>query len=219
MKITLTALMSAAISLTAAAQDMNSLRTNKQIITVENGEGAPKYSIQILAAVNPPENADYFASLDKVYEFVCSDGYYRYGVGGYDNFADANAALQSVRDKGYKDAFVVNTKKLGVRASSAAATSVNGVKTLVGAGGRRVAIYDDQEYVVQLAAFRYPVYTSFFEGVDKVYEYRLNDKIFRYTTVPCSGAEIESVLNKMLELGYRGAFVVEYERYSPFKIE
>ena len=220
MKKSIVAILFVAASLSCAAQTtMNSLRTNKQIITIENGVGAPKYSIQLLAVANPPEDANFFASLDKVYEFVCSDGFYRYCVGDYDTFADANANVDQIRSNGYKDAFVVNTKKLGASSSYAKTTSAAGGKTLIGAGGRRVSIVDDRDYVVQLAAFRYPVYLSFFEGIEPVYEYRLNDKIFRYTTAPCKGTEIEQTLNDMIAKGYKGAFVVEFDRYSPFKIE
>ncbi|MCR5696449.1 MAG: SPOR domain-containing protein [Marinilabiliaceae bacterium] len=220
MKIYIVAILFAAASLSCVAQTtMNNLRTNKQIITVENGAGAPKYSIQLLAVNNPPEDANFFASLDKVYEFICADGFIRYCVGDYDNFADANAKLDEVRSSGYKDAFVVNTKKLGATSTYSKSSTAHSGKTLIGAGGRRVAIIDDREYVVQLAAFRYPVYLSFFEGIEPVYEYRLNDKIFRYTTAPCNGTEIEERLNEMIAKGYKGAFVVEYDRYAPFKIE
>ncbi|MCQ2228769.1 MAG: hypothetical protein MJZ13_03365 [Bacteroidales bacterium] len=194
------------IHLSLFGQDkLSSLRTSKQIVTVENESSS--YSIQILALKLPPSDASFFQNLDVVYEYPCSDGYVRYCVGSYNTYEEANSHLAEVRANGYKESFVTNTKRFSLEEST---KSVNN-KTKV--------IYPNEDYVVQLAAFRYPVYLTFFEGVDEVYEYRLNDKIFRYTTPPVKGSEVESLLAQMKGKGYAKAFIVEYERYSPYKIE
>lgn len=197
------------LHLSVSAQDkLSQLRTSKQIITVESPSDS--YSIQILALKLPPSDANFFKNLDEVYEYPCSDGYVRYCVGSFNSYAEANSQLSSIRGKGYEEAFVTNTKKFSLDNSNAAAVSTKSGK---------LEINPNKDYVVQLAAFRYPVYLTFFEGVDDVYEYRLNDKIFRYTTTPVSGREVEGLLQKMKSLGYAKAFIVDYEKYAPFKIE
>ncbi|MBP5366536.1 MAG: hypothetical protein J6Y82_11580 [Bacteroidales bacterium] len=199
-----------AMQLNMTAQDkLAGLRTSKQIITVDEPT-APYYTIQVLALKLPPSDANFFGSLDVVKEYPCEDGYVRYCVGSYSTFSEANSHLSEIRDKGYSEAFVANTKKFSVSASDVSYSPSRSGK---------LVISPNKDYVVQLAAFRYPVYLSFFENVDEVYEYRLNDKIFRYTTPPCKGSEVESVLSEMKGKGYAKAFIVDYDRYAPFKIE
>ena len=194
------------LNVSLLAQDkLSQLRTSKQIVTVENASAV--YTVQVLALRMPPSDANFFKNLDMVYEYPCSDGYVRYCVGQFDTFAEANSSLASVREKGYEESFVTNTKRFSV------------IESEEGQASKNIKIDPNKEYVVQLAAFRYPVYLSFFENVDDVYEYRLNDKIFRYTTEPVMGTEVESLLSKMKGLGYKKAFIVEYSKYAPFKIE
>lgn len=197
-----------ALQLNVIAQDkLSSLRTSKQIITVDEPT-SPYYTIQVLALKLPPSDANFFGQLDVVKEYPCEDGYVRYCVGSYETFSEANSHLLEVRSKGYSEAFVANTKKFSVTASEMSSYSSS-----------KLVISPNKDYVVQLAAFRYPVYLTFFENIDEVYEYRLNDKIFRYTTPPCKGSEVESLLSKMRSEGYPKAFIVEYDKYAPFKIE
>lgn len=186
------------------AQDkLSHLRTTKQIETVETPSAT--YTVQVLALKNPPSDANFFKNLDKVYEYPCTDGYVRYCVGQFSSFSEANASLSSVRQNGYEESFVTNTKRFTVVESDEIEKDLK--------------IDPTKDYVVQLAAFRYPVYLSFFEKVDDVYEYRLNDKIFRYTTLPVKGTEIRSLLAKMKSLGYNKSFIVDYAKYAPFRIE
>lgn len=205
MKKILASLICVTAALCGYSQDkLSQLRTNKQIITMDAPE-APYYAVQVLALKLPPSDANFFKNLETVYEYPCSDGYVRYCVGRYTKFSEANAALKQVKDSGYEEAFVSYTKKFQMQSSSYS--------------NKVIEILPDKNYVVQLSAFRYPVYLSFFEKVETVLEYRMNDKIFRYTTQPYKGTEIEQVLVKMKSLGYSQAFIVEYDRYAPFKIE
>lgn len=197
-----------ACSVTLYAQDkLSQLRTKKQIITVESASS--NYTVQILALREAPSDANFFKNLDTVLEYPCTDGYVRYCVGQYATYAEANAQLASIRNNGYSESFVTNTKRFSLSESDYSKAARSG----------RLVIDPNKEYVVQLAAFRYPVYLTFFEKVDDVYEYRLNDKIFRYTTLPVMGTEIEALQSKMKALGYDKAFIVEYQRYAPFRIE
>ncbi len=194
-------------ALLANAQDkLNELRTKKQIVTVDNVQ-APYYSIQILALKMPPSDANFFRNVNEVKEYRCNDGYVRYCVGSFDTFADANAELAHIKSLGYNEAFVSNTKRFSLKSTeySSSSSSLN--------------IRPDGSYCVQLSAFRYPVYVTFFEGIDEVYEYRMNDKIFRYTTAPVSGREIQSLLSEVKSKGYKNAFIIDYDKYLPFKIE
>lgn len=196
------------IQFVALGQDkLSKLRTNKQIVTIDE-PSAPYYSIQILALKLPPSDANFFENLTEVKEYPCTDGYVRYCVGSYNSFTEANAQLVDVRSKGYGEAFVVNTQKFSL-SSGHYSSSRNS----------KLVILPNKDYVIQLSAFRYPVYLSFFENVDQVYEYRMNDKIYRYTTKPYKGSEVEVMLAKIRGLGYSKAFIVEYDLYEPFLIE
>ncbi len=195
------------VAISTFAQDkLSGLRTSKKIVTIET-VSAPYYTIQILALKNPPTDANFFQNVDEVKEYRCNDGYVRYCVGSYESFTDANAALSDVREHGYKEAFVANTKRFDLEEGSYQPSS------------SKLVIKPDKDYVIQVGAFRYPVYLTFFENVDVVYEYRMNDKIFRYTTEPAKGTEIESRLSEIKSLGYKSAFIVDYDNYAPFKIE
>jgi hypothetical protein len=50
-------------------------------------------------------------------------------------------------------------------------------------------------------------------------EFRMKDKIFRYTVGKFPGSQAEEELEKVKSLGYKDAFLVEFDRYAPFKIE
>lgn len=198
----------AATSVASFAQDkLSELRTQKQIVTVE--EPSSVFTVQVLALKQAPSDANFFKNLDKVYEYPCTDGYARYCVGQFNTYADANAQLAAIRNNGYAEAFVTNTKRFSITESEYAQSAKSG----------KLVIDPSKDYVVQLAAFRYPVYLTFFEKVDDVYEYRLNDKIFRYTTPPVKGSEVEALQQQMKSLGYEKAFIVEYQKYAAFRIE
>lgn len=209
MKNLIVILVLALVSVASFAQDrLSHLRTAKRIITVEE-PSAPYYSVQILALKNPPSDAGFFEKLDEVKEYPGSDGYIRYCVGSFSSYSEANASIEAVKAKGYDEAFVVNTQRFKLSSVGGASSGVSLAKE----------INPNKDYVVQLSAFRYPVYLTFFENVKDVYEYRLNDKIFRYTTPPVKGSEVRGLLAQMKELGYKNAFIVEYDKYAPFRIE
>lgn len=183
---------------------LQSLRTNRQIITME-GAQAPYYSIQVLALKSPPSDADFFNKLDRVKEYPCGDGFVRYCVGDYETASQALANLESVRAMGYPEAFVVNTKRLGASQG--------------GFGAKELVIDPQSNYLIQLSAFRFPVYITFFKEFEQIFEFRMNDNIYRYTTPPISGVQVKEELVRIKQLGYRDAFIVEVDRYMPFKIE
>jgi len=179
------------------------LRTQKKIIPEVKAQ-APYYSVQILALKQPPQAPDFFKNVDVAYEYPCSDGFVRYCVGKFNSRSDAEQELQELKTKGYEQAFIVNTKKFDIKGSS-----YQGVKE----------IDPDKIYSVQLSAFRYPVYLTYFKNVDNVMEFRMKDKIFRYTVGRFPGSQAKEELKRVKELGYPDAFLVELDKYMPYKIE
>ena len=182
---------------------LSSLRTQKKIIP-ENEATAPYYSVQILALKQPPQDPGFFKNVDKAYEYPCEDGFVRYCVGKFNSKSDAEQELQSLKASGYEQAFIVNTKRFNIKGNS-----YTGVKE----------IDPDKTYSVQLSAFRYPVYLTYFKNVDNVMEFRMKDKIFRYTVGKFPGREAKKELKRIKELGYSDAFLIELDKYMPFKIE
>ncbi len=200
-------------SIASAQSSIDELRTSKQIVLWTDAD-LPVYSIQISAMRTAPSDASFVKGLDVVYEYT-ADGVIKFYYGKYATYADANKALQGVRRNGFKEAFIVNLRG-GAAKPSAVKSQVGKVVTV---GGKPIELDPNTDYVIQVGAFRYPLYISFFENVGEVYEYRLNDKIFRYTTKPIKGSEVESEMARIKSLGYDRAFVVEYSLYQPYKIE
>lgn len=195
-----------------SAQSVDDMRTNRQIVSWSQDE-LPNYSIQIAATKNPPADASQFSKADVVYEFRTADGFIKYYYGRYQSYAEANRYIGQVRAMGFEGAFIVNMKK------AAQGTSSLGDPGVTTVGHKPIEIDPGKDYVIQVGAFRYPLYVSTFEDIGRVYEYRLSDKIFRYTTPPLRGSEVEAELKRIKGLGYVSAFVVEYATYSPYKIE
>lgn len=185
---------------------LSSLRTDKKIVTVDQAT-SPYYSIQILALTQPPQSADFFKNIDMAREFVCTDGFVRYTVGQYNSFKEALAELEQVKQLGYEGAFVVNTSKLGTTTPSN--------------GGQVFKIDPDKDYSIQVSAFRFPVYLSYFEQLESGYlmEFYMKDKIYRYCYGRTKGRDVESELGRIRSLGYKDAFIVDLEKYMPYQIE
>ncbi len=196
-----------------AQSTVDELRTSKQIVSWTDAD-LPVYSIQISASRNAPADASFAKGLDVVYEYQ-TDGLVKYYYGKFSKYAEANKALQSVRRNGFKEAFIVNLRGGSAKPSSPKSQAGK----IVTVGGKPIELDPNTDYVIQVGAYRYPLYISFFENVGEVYEYRLNDKVFRYTTKPMKGSEVETEMSRIKSLGYDKAFVVEYSAYQPYKIE
>lgn len=200
-----------AASAAFAQGDVNDLRTSQRILAWEDSD-LPPFSIQISASKTPPADASFAKGLDVVYEYKAQDGLVKYYYGKFDSYAEANREIKTIRSKGFDSAFIVN-----LRAAASGVRPANG--QVVTTGGKPIDIDPDKDYVIQVGAYRYPLYISYFENVGDVYEYRLNDKIFRYTTKPMKGSAVKSELKRIQGLGYNAAFVVAYADYAPYRIE
>ncbi len=189
------------------AEDIAYLRTNKKIIRMDKAE-APYWAIQIIALKNPPGVASFFQAIDVAREYVCLDGFVRYTVGEFNSYEEAKSNLAAIKAMGYDQAFVVNTAQYKMSEDQPQTDRSGNAK-----------IDPNKTYTVQLSAFRFPVYLSHFENLDNVMEFRMKDKIFRYCVGKFPGTEAREELQKIKDMGYKGAFLVELDKYLPFKIE
>jgi hypothetical protein len=193
----------ASFSIEASKPDkLEGLRTEKKIISVDKAT-APYYAIQILALKLPPQDPNFFSNINEAREFSCADGYVRYVVGQYNSFKEANADLEKIKALGYQDAFVVNTNNLGAQKVA----------------GDKLVVDPNKTYTLQIGAFRFPVYLTYFDKVDNVKEYYMQDKIYRYCIGEHLGSIVESELQKIKDLGYKDAHIVELSQYLPYQIE
>ena len=83
----------------------------------------------------------------------------------------------------------------------------------------KLTIDPNKTYLVQISAFRFPVYLSYFDKVNGVLEFYMKDKIYRYCLGKYAGTDVENELVRIKGLGYKGAFIVEWDKYQPFQIE
>lgn len=164
---------------------------------------APYYAIQIIALKHPPGDPKFFTNIDMAREYPCLDGYFRFCVGQYASYEEAKSQVESVKSLGYDQAFVVNTAEYGMKEQT----------------GRSNKIDPNKTYTVQLSAFRFPVYLSYFKGLENVMEFRLKDKIFRYCIGKVKGSVAREEVAKYKAMGYKDAFLVELDSYLPFQIE
>jgi len=184
---------------------LSHLRTQKKIVTCDKAT-APYYAIQILALQLPPQDPEFFNHIDAAREFACADGFVRYVVGEYQTFKDAAAELTNVKELGYADAFVVNTAKYQLAEGQFSSSQT-------------IKIDPNKNYLVQLSAFRFPVYLTHFENIDGILEFYMKDKIYRYCVGQYPGSTVLDELARVKSLGYKGAFVVEWDKYAPYQIE
>lgn len=193
------------------ADKLEALRTSKKIIRMDEPQ-APYFAIQIIALKLAPQVPSFFKNVEVAREYPCADGFLRFCVGEFNSYEEAKASLDDVKALGYDQAFVVNTQKYALEADDQASSEVTH-------SGNKKEIDPNKIYTVQLSAFRFPVYLSHFKNIDDVMEFRMKDKIFRYTTGEFKGDVAEQELENIKALGYKDAHLVELANYMPFKIE
>ena len=206
--------------LSLSADKLEHLRTSKKIITVDV-ISAPYYAIQIVALRQPPGDPNFFNNVDNIREFSCDDGFVRYAVGEYNSFSDAAQNLEQIRSLGYSDAFVLNLRKINLTNGPVAGSSAYSYGGGTGSGSNAAFVpVPGQKYTIQLAAMRFPVYLTYFEGFKNINEYYMkSDKIYRYCIGLYEGNEALNELEKVKAAGYRDAYLVPIERYAQYQIE
>lgn len=152
-------------------------------------------------------------------------------LGRYETYNEAKAALIPLKEGQYAGAFVVSSDKIfGVSAPvevitkakaevvvkkpdvPVAATVVNATPPV-----KKVKI---KVYTVQIAAYRFPLYTKEFTLEEEVMEYYCSDNMYRYSVGKFEDeAAARALLKKIRESGYPDAFLVDYQKYEEFRIE
>ncbi len=196
--------------LDSRADHLEQLRTSKKIVPV-GVVTAPYFAIQILALKYPPTNPAFFSNVELAFEYACTDGFVRYTVGPYDSYVAAKADIARIHSLGYVEAFVVDVRKYELHEDLGNAFKFDETgDTPPDPSGI---------YTVQLAAFRYPVYVSYFAEFDHVMEFYLKDKIYRYCVGKYTGNTALAELARIRAMGYPQAYLVLLENYLPFQIE
>lgn len=145
-------------------------------------------------------------------------------MGRFDTYAEAKEALEPVKAT-YQGAFVVSSKKI-FKVSGSGDITKNTIKKSspdlppppppAPAGSK----HSIQIYTIQIAAYRYPLYTKDFNLDNEVMEFYCKDNIYRYSVGKFEKeAEARQVLKKIKESGYPDAFLIDYKKYEVFRIE
>lgn len=185
---------------------LKDLRTSKKIVSVTTLSQSADFAIQIIALKFPAKEPGFFKNIDEAREFDCTDGYMRYCVGSFDSFNAAKNELIYYKDLGYHQAFIVNTSQYVLKGG-------------LGTPHKSFKPDPNKMYTIQLSAFRFPVYLSYFKGVEDVMEFYLKDKIYRYTVGNYKYEVAHQHLSAIKNLGYKDAYVTELDSYLPYKIE
>jgi outer membrane protein OmpA-like peptidoglycan-associated protein/tetratricopeptide (TPR) repeat protein len=157
-----------------------------------------KYSIVLLKS---EENftSGYFRNL-KMNEmlFISSmkiDSVSLYILGLFYNKNDASKYLVYAKEKGFKDAYIVNQYEIN-KASKSLMNPVSDNRKII--------------YIIQLKATREPTNIDQFKGIDGVREIACDDGFYRYIYGEYNSfTKAKAALAPFLKLGYRDAFVRE----------
>lgn len=145
-------------------------------------------------------------------------------MGRFDTYAEAKEALTPIKNV-YQGAFVVSSKKIFTVATEGDITKIKNIKAKPemppmppsAPAGSKHAI---QVYTVQIAAYRYPLYTNDFNLDYEVMEYYCKDNIYRYSVGKMENEkEARELLKKIKDSGYPDAFLIDYKKYEVYRIE
>lgn len=145
-------------------------------------------------------------------------------MGRYDTYAEAKEALEPLKSS-YQGAFVVSSKKIFTVGGEGNIKELNTSQAAPdmppppppAPAGSKHAI---QIYTIQIAAYRFPLYTKDFNLDSEVMEFYCKDNIYRYSVGKVKDeAEARILLNKIKESGYPDAFLIDYKKYEVFRIE
>ncbi|HVN57296.1 MAG TPA: OmpA family protein [Bacteroidales bacterium] len=131
---------------------------------------------------------------------VIRDSMYYYVLGDFANRSDADSYLAFVRQKGFKEGYVVDQYELAGEPKQLISQSDAGKKT--GKPGF---------YVIQLRASTSQINLDAFKGLEKVKEVKGRDKYFRYVYGEYTGfSKAMAALVEVRRSGYKEAFIKEY---------
>lgn len=146
-------------------------------------------------------------------------------MGRFDTYDEAKAALIPLKVGKYSGAFVVSSDKIFGATSTEDVTPpapvTDTVKQEVASTPAPKPVSTKiKTYTIQIAAYRYPLYTKEFNLEDEVMEFYCSDNIYRYTVGKTENeAQARELLKKVRESGYPDAFLIDYKKYEVYRIE
>lgn len=143
-------------------------------------------------------------------------------MGRYDTYSLAKSALVELADK-YTGAFVVSSEKIfdsNVPDNASATVQPKKAPAPAKAEPTKSVSTTNKIYTVQIAAYRYPLYTKEFNLEEDVMEFYCSDNIYRYTVGKMNNeAAARELLKKIKGSGYPDAFLIDYMKYEVYRIE
>lgn len=185
----------------------SSILISKGLVTerLEYTTSAPLYGVQIGSNMNPSPTSSYSA-VKNVDVFIDNEGKIRYVVGHFSYREQAERLLESIQEKGYKDAFVVN-----VNDKRKYANEVISYKNI----NLRSGITGTIEYYVQLGAFQDTIPKKMLDlyfKVDGIKEYKRNENTVLAIGTFDNYKDALQQKNKVNAIGVNDAFIVAYNR-------
>ena len=171
----------------------NQQNNNNQQGTTANTNipGQPIYAIQV-KALSSPIDMSIFKNLKGVKEYLGVDGYYRYTYMEFSSREEATRKLQSIKDQGYTDAFVIDVNRYKLRESQGNA-----------------------EYTIQIKAMKTPLNMKYFNNIQGVKEIIANDGYYKYIYGKYNKIDdARKALKKVKKKGYPDAFIVNFDKYN-----
>ncbi|MDA3852624.1 MAG: SPOR domain-containing protein [Bacteroidales bacterium] len=149
-------------------------------------------------------------------------------MGRFDTYDEAKAALIPLKVGKYSGAFVLSSDKIfsttttGEELIPATATEVDTAEKIIPKETlpKPVVVSTIKTYTIQIAAYRYPLYTKEFNLENEVMEFYCSDNIYRYTVGKFEEeSKARDRLKKVRESGYPDAFLIDYKKYEVYRIE
>ena len=168
------------------------------------------FTIQI-ATVAKTGNAKYLQNVSYATEHECKDGMVRYTTGVFKSEQEAAAELRKLRQAGYKDAYVINFKKLKSKFYNEEDISDHirtyNLKPIV----LEAITEETRLYSIQIASSIKQAPDGYFSELPNVKEKQTPNGYFKYYYGKFKGyPEAKAEVEKARNLGYKDAFIIKY---------
>jgi outer membrane protein OmpA-like peptidoglycan-associated protein len=171
------------------------------------------YTIQFKALTKVVDISE-FKGLNNIKAISCKDGFVRYISGEFSDYVTARNEKNKIIELGYTDAFVVKIAELK---SKAGELQIEERKTEPSSNQSQTGSQSGK-FTIQITAMNTPVGVSHFKDLVDVKEHFSSDGFVKYTMGEYSNYNLALFdLNKIIESGYKDAFVVDYNNLNPIK--
>ncbi len=194
--------------------DVVEKQTKKEINKIQKNEGTkyfedevkvPLYTIQVCATKKSTNDYKYFKDLQKIRENKCTDSWYRYTSGDFDDIETAKEALIQVKAAGFAGAYVISYKDYRAKYLNGKATTAN-VKILNTSGVR---------FEIQICSSTESSIDNRFLNLDQIKEYACNDGRYRYTFGDFQNYQLaKEAIAPLISYRFNGAFVVTMNAFE-----